>query len=187
MYAATDEKQTTSLLSDEENRSEREYNYVFKGQRKYSWTVITLCLSNLLLLIALMFSNHSRLFSPPNSQSNTSLLSSSPSQLDKAEATAGGAQLLAHTGIFITEIADALPFVQYEERGFVGELAYNITSKELYREVDPTEPQYFGRPSPLIDAAWKELMTDEYMVMKEEEAAPLGDELKRVMGKKRME
>lgn len=48
-------------------------------------------------------------------------------------------------------------------------LMWNSTSQEIYRAMDPSLPQYFGKPSPAIDAAWKKLMRYEYPAISQEE------------------
>ena len=41
-------------------------------------------------------------------------------------------------------------------------LLFNETSHAVYRQMDPSLPLYFGKPSPAIDAAWAELLQYEY-------------------------
>lgn len=41
-------------------------------------------------------------------------------------------------------------------------LRFNETSHAVYRQMDSTLPQYFGKPSPAIDAAWEDLLQYEY-------------------------
>lgn len=48
-------------------------------------------------------------------------------------------------------------------------LMWNSSSREVYRAMDPSLPLYFGKPSPAIDAAWKDLMRFEYPAVSEDE------------------
>lgn len=57
-----------------------------------------------------------------------------------------------------TDLADVRPFISYEERVFSGKLWYNEETGFLYRDIDAAQPQYFGEPSPEIDAAWSDLL-----------------------------
>ncbi|KAG9571539.1 hypothetical protein KCU71_g105, partial [Aureobasidium melanogenum] len=50
-------------------------------------------------------------------------------------------------------------------------LLFNRTSHAVYRKMDPNLPLYFGKPSPLIDAAWAELLQYEYPAITPEEIA----------------
>ncbi|KAL5119909.1 hypothetical protein ACEQ8H_002271 [Pleosporales sp. CAS-2024a] len=50
-------------------------------------------------------------------------------------------------------------------------LLWNSTSNEVYRAMDPSLPLYFGKPSPAMDAAWKDLMRFEYPAITREELA----------------
>lgn len=50
-------------------------------------------------------------------------------------------------------------------------LRYNETSHEVYRQMDPTLPLYFGKPSPAMDTAWAELLQYEYPAITPEEMA----------------
>lgn len=68
------------------------------------------------------------------------------------------AQISAGFSAYPTDLYDAQPNVIYEKRVFTGRLNYNESSGLLYREVDPSSVQYFGEPSPEIDAAWDELL-----------------------------
>ncbi|KAF2160390.1 hypothetical protein M409DRAFT_29236 [Zasmidium cellare ATCC 36951] len=79
-------------------------------------------------------------------------------------------------GPFQTDIRDAWPAVQYEDRTFTGALKHDAESKELYREHD-AEREYFGPPSILIEDAWDRLLHDEFVPMTAEEAAPFQPEL----------
>lgn len=51
--------------------------------------------------------------------------------------------------------------IELQEVMFTNALQYNETSKEYYREHDPGEEQYVGKPSPEIDEAWEELLGGE--------------------------
>jgi len=174
MYALAEEKQDARLLRDNSEIADEDVVHHRYTRRRYNWTVILLAISNLILIATLALTNRSR-FS-----------SSSTTATDYADAATASATA-APPSLASTEIADALPFLQYEQRNFSGELAYNTTSKQLYRELDSSQPQYFGRPSAELDAAWHELMESEYIVMTEDEAAPFGDALGPMMGQKRME
>lgn len=59
---------------------------------------------------------------------------------------------------FETDLHDAHPHVAYEERVFSGKLWFNEETQLVYRDVDPAEPQYFGPPTPEMDAAWDDLL-----------------------------
>lgn len=59
---------------------------------------------------------------------------------------------------FRTDFRDAHPYIAYEERVFSGKLAFNEEIGKVYRDIDSSEPQYFGPPSPDIDDAWADLM-----------------------------
>lgn len=175
MYTSSEEKQNIRLLRDDSETVDEDTIHLRTTRKRYKWTVITLAISNLLLLSTLMFTNQSRfLFSPTTTIQDKNAAITAPTEQ-------------ATPSLASTEIADALPFLQTEQRHFSGELAYNTTSKQLYREINPSSPQYFGQPSPEIDAAWHELMENEYIVMTEEEATPFGNALRTIRGKKRME
>jgi hypothetical protein len=59
---------------------------------------------------------------------------------------------------FQTDLHDAHPYISYEERVFSGRLWYREDTGMIYRDIDPSEPQYFGPPNPGIDAAWADLL-----------------------------
>lgn len=59
---------------------------------------------------------------------------------------------------FSTDIADARPAVFYEERNFTGAWKFNSTTLQPYRDIDLSETQYFGFPSPALDDAWDDLL-----------------------------
>jgi hypothetical protein len=61
-------------------------------------------------------------------------------------------------GVYRTDFADARKAITYEERVFSGALKYNTETKDVFRDIDPSEPQYFGPPSPDVDAAWDKLL-----------------------------
>jgi hypothetical protein len=46
---------------------------------------------------------------------------------------------------------------------FDDQLQYNDTSKEFWRDLDTSLPQYFGPPGPEIDRAWAELLRGEFL------------------------
>ena len=64
----------------------------------------------------------------------------------------------SHASFFPTDIADARPFIQYEQIDFKHKWKFNETTKLPYRDIDANEVQYFGLPNEGIDAAWDELM-----------------------------
>ena len=66
---------------------------------------------------------------------------------------------------------DARQVVELEQRDFTGWISYNATEDDVYRVLDPNEPQYFGPPSKEMDAAWDHLLYGQYVAMTEEEAA----------------
>ncbi|KAH6662863.1 hypothetical protein B0J14DRAFT_662461 [Halenospora varia] len=50
---------------------------------------------------------------------------------------------------------------------------YNESSDGYYRDTDPTEPQYVGKPSKEIDDNWHKLLHDQYLFLSKEEAMKL--------------
>lgn len=72
-----------------------------------------------------------------------------------------------------TEWGPAVEAIKLEKTIFTSPLCYNATSNELYREFDPSQPQYVGTPSPEIDAAWESLLGGQYLVLSDEEAKEL--------------
>jgi hypothetical protein len=66
--------------------------------------------------------------------------------------------LFTSPSAFRTDLRDAHPYIAYEERVFSGKLAFNKEIGKVYRDVNPSEPQYFGLPSPEIDNAWADLL-----------------------------
>lgn len=50
-------------------------------------------------------------------------------------------------------------------------LRYNQSTHEVYRQMDPNLPLYFGKPDPAIDAAWAQLLQYEYPAISPEEIA----------------
>lgn len=50
-------------------------------------------------------------------------------------------------------------------------LRYNTTTHEVYREMDSSLPQYFGRPNPAIDTAWEKLLRYQYPAVSDDEIA----------------
>lgn len=50
------------------------------------------------------------------------------------------------------------PVSELIEYHFTGGIQVNHEGK-LYREVDPSEPQYAGEPVPEIDKAWDDLLS----------------------------
>lgn len=59
---------------------------------------------------------------------------------------------------FQTDLHDAHPHIFYEERIFTGKLWFDEQTDTAYRDIDPSQTQYFGPPSPEIDAAWADLL-----------------------------
>lgn len=43
-----------------------------------------------------------------------------------------------------------------------GSIRLNETTQQYYREIDPTKPQYAGKPSEEIDQAWADLLKGEW-------------------------
>ncbi|KAJ5166341.1 uncharacterized protein N7482_005122 [Penicillium canariense] len=90
---------------------------------------------------------------------------------------------------FRTDLRDAHAYIFYEERVFSGKLGFNEELGKVYRDIDRSEPQYVGPPSPEIDGAWADLLRDghmdlqnggtqgEFVRMTDEEAAPYTPEL----------
>jgi hypothetical protein len=64
----------------------------------------------------------------------------------------------AKSPAFRTDLGDSHPHVFYEERVFSGRLWYDDNTDTVIRDIDPSEPQYFGLPTPEIDAAWADLL-----------------------------
>jgi len=56
-----------------------------------------------------------------------------------------------------TELLDARGAVQYEERAYTGALTFDRNKGEAVR-LDDSEMEFFGRPSPEIDASWQHLL-----------------------------
>ncbi|KAF7591896.1 hypothetical protein BBP40_000943 [Aspergillus hancockii] len=83
-------------------------------------------------------------------------------------------------GAYTTDLPAVRPLVSYEERVFTGKFAYNEETGMIYREVDPSQPQYAGVPSPDIDASWEELLRGEFPVLTDEEAAPYTPDLLKI-------
>lgn len=65
---------------------------------------------------------------------------------------------VATSPAFRTDLHDSHPHVFYEERVFSGRLWYDDNTDTVFRDIDPSEPQYFGLPTPEIDAAWADLL-----------------------------
>lgn len=72
-------------------------------------------------------------------------------QLDKHCASAS-------SPAFRTDLQDSHQYIVLEERVFTGKLWYNKEAGKVYREVDFSQPQYFGPPNPDIDGAWDDLL-----------------------------
>lgn len=81
-------------------------------------------------------------------------------------------------GAFGTDFEAARPWVEYEERVFTGKLSYDPVKHQPYRDIDPTQPQYFGTPGPEMEALWEELLRNEFTPMMASEAAPFIPELR---------
>ncbi|PYH90867.1 hypothetical protein BO71DRAFT_486736 [Aspergillus ellipticus CBS 707.79] len=56
---------------------------------------------------------------------------------------------------------------------FTATLQYNA-SHQLYRPIDPSRPQYVGKPSPELDAAWKNFLGSSNIFVTAEEEPTLG-------------
>jgi hypothetical protein len=69
-------------------------------------------------------------------------------------------------------------WIEYEERIFTGKLTYDPNKRQAYRDIDPTQPQYFGKPSFEMEAAWEDLLRSEFTPMSADEAAPFTPELR---------
>ncbi|KAJ5919450.1 hypothetical protein N7466_010393 [Penicillium verhagenii] len=78
---------------------------------------------------------------------------------------------------FPTDLRDAHPYVMYEERVFSGKLAFSKENGKVYRDIDSSQPQYFGLPSPDIDNAWADILRGEFVRMTDEEAGPYTPDL----------
>ncbi|RDW93473.1 uncharacterized protein DSM5745_00795 [Aspergillus mulundensis] len=65
--------------------------------------------------------------------------------------------------------------IELEQTTFTSPLRYNASSKQLYRDFDPTQPQYIGQPSPDVDAAWDSLLGGQFLLLSDDEAAGLDD------------
>ncbi|KAF4637376.1 hypothetical protein G7Y89_g727 [Cudoniella acicularis] len=63
--------------------------------------------------------------------------------------------------------------IQMKQVVYTSAFRYNETSDSYYREFDPTEPQYVGKPSPEIDNAWHKLLQGQYLYLPKEEAMKL--------------
>ena len=61
---------------------------------------------------------------------------------------------------FSTDLKDAVPYINYEERVFTGLIRMNKSSGSVYHYVPDGEPRYFGDPAiyPEIDNNWKDLL-----------------------------
>lgn len=59
--------------------------------------------------------------------------------------------------IWDTDMLDAHDSIEYEERTYTGALAYDYDKKEMIRENDG-KMEFFGPPSPEVDAAWHSLL-----------------------------
>ncbi|KAJ5766228.1 uncharacterized protein N7511_003844 [Penicillium nucicola] len=84
---------------------------------------------------------------------------------------------VASSPAFQTDVKDSHPYISYEERVYTGRFWYNETIGQIYRDIDPSEPQYFGLPSPEMDAAWDDLLRGEFVDMTEAEAEPYDQDL----------
>ncbi|KAF2217656.1 hypothetical protein CERZMDRAFT_30753 [Cercospora zeae-maydis SCOH1-5] len=83
------------------------------------------------------------------------------------------------TCIWRTDFDDATQAIEYEEKIFTGALVYNTTQQRAVRLRDGTT-EYFGPPSRELDAAWEELLRDEFPTMTEKEATPFLPQLQRL-------
>lgn len=64
----------------------------------------------------------------------------------------------ATSSAFRSDLQDSHPHISYEERVFSGRLWFDDKTETVFRDIDPSEPQYFGLPTPEIDAAWADLL-----------------------------
>ncbi|KAJ5582717.1 hypothetical protein N7535_001337 [Penicillium sp. DV-2018c] len=87
--------------------------------------------------------------------------------------------LASSSPAFRTDLPDSHPYIVQEERVFTGGLLFNETLGMVYRDIDPSQPQYFGPPNPDIDRAWDDLLRGEFVRLTEEEAAPYTPKLNR--------
>jgi hypothetical protein len=72
--------------------------------------------------------------------------------------SASSACLASFSPAFRTDLRDSHPYIIQEERAFTGGLLFNETLGMVYRDIDPSQPQYFGLPTPDIDHAWDDLL-----------------------------
>ncbi|RDW91741.1 hypothetical protein BP5796_02906 [Coleophoma crateriformis] len=69
---------------------------------------------------------------------------------------------------FKTDLTAAKPLAALVEYAFTGGIQIDENGK-LYREVDPSKPQYAGEPSPEIDKAWDDLLEAVDLILPVEE------------------
>ncbi|KAH8821797.1 hypothetical protein F5884DRAFT_769083 [Xylogone sp. PMI_703] len=62
----------------------------------------------------------------------------------------------------MTELEPMKSAIEIVNRRFTGSLKYDENGT-LYRDTDPTEPQYVGEPGPAIDKAWHDLLDGLYI------------------------
>lgn len=83
------------------------------------------------------------------------------------------AQLVPHASYergFGTDFKHATQAIETLEHVSSGALSYNSTTNLVERRSEPGAPQYFGKPSTEIDAAWYDLMQGEFFALDEQEA-----------------
>ncbi|KAF7187155.1 Cyclochlorotine biosynthesis protein R, partial [Pseudocercospora fuligena] len=159
---STKEIEKTQLLAhdfertDSEDPNHRQEGLMRTGEKRM-WSILQYCLLGLnasVLLISVTLNAYTWL--------------SYPSRLEAL------AQCIHNT-----DMADAWPAIEYEERTFTGALVYDPTRKRVVRKSD-SDTDYFGPPSKELDDRWDDLLRNEFPIMTEDEAAPFIPELVRV-------
>jgi len=59
--------------------------------------------------------------------------------------------------------------IELEVVRYGGSIKLNETTQQYYRDIDPTKPQYAGKPSMEIDKAWANLLRGEWRLLAEDE------------------
>lgn len=86
-----------------------------------------------------------------------------------------------------TDLESMRSSIIYEPRTFTGELYYNTTTKLFIRNTTSSTIQYVGPPSDAIDAAWEDLLHDEWTPFTLNETTPYLPRLKTFNGQYRFE
>jgi hypothetical protein len=60
--------------------------------------------------------------------------------------------------------------IELEVVRYGGSIKLNETSQQYYRDIDPTKPQYAGKPSEEVDKAWANLLRSKSRPAVNEEA-----------------